>query len=240
MNTPRFVLDGSVNAPDAHFWFAEPAGFTPIPVDTLLARPGSSGAEVLRTALEPLLASAPNDIARQRFLGQFALIQQLLAALVEATTVHCAIGLHRDDISTPGESATSAGLLFSLFTVSWRDIAPAAPAVTAARAVAGREDHTHIEYVELPCGPATFSETVRTANADSGLPQNPVLQIFAHLPHPDGKRLVVLALGTTAVSRRAEYRSLLHQIADNVSFEDPLVELDALTDSDGHSRPPRG
>ncbi|UFQ16629.1 MULTISPECIES: hypothetical protein [Streptomyces] len=195
----------------------------------------------MHAAFKPFLDSAPNDIVRQRFLGQLALVRQLLAALVEATTVHCAIGLHRDDISAPDKDGEAGGgFLFSLFTVSWRDIAPTAPAVTAARAIAGAEGHTNIEYLELPCGPASFSETVRTPNADSGLPQNPVLQVFAHLPHPDGKRLVVLTLGTTAVRRRAEYRSLLHQIAENVSFEDPLLEMEALAKADGGSRPPRG
>ncbi|MFF8657687.1 hypothetical protein [Streptomyces huasconensis] len=195
----------------------------------------------MRTAIEPFLDSAPDDGARQRFLAHVAGGQQLLAALVEAGTTHCSIGLHRDDISHPGKDGEAGGgFLFSLFTVSWRDIAPTAPAVTAARAVAGAEGHTNIEYLELPCGPASFSETVRTPNADSGLPQDPVLQVFAHLPHPDGKRLVVLTLGTTAVRRRAEYRSLLHQIAENVSFEDPLLEMEALAKAEGGSRPPRG
>ncbi|MFD3575089.1 hypothetical protein [Streptomyces sp. NPDC058644] len=228
MNTPGFVLDESVNDPDAHFWFAVPAGFTPIPVGALLNPPDSPEADTLRTAIQPLLKSAPNDVARQQFLAQLALVRQLLAALVEASTVHCSIGLHRDDVSGSNGGEANGGFLSSLFTLSWRDIAPAAPAITAARAVAGAEGHANIEYLELPCGPASFSELVRTPNADSGLPQDPVLQVFAHLPHPDGKRLVVLTLGTTAVNRRAEYRSLIHQITENVSFEDPLLEAEAI------------
>lgn len=224
MNTPGFILDDSVNYPDAQFWFAQPAGFNAIPISALLNLPGSPGTDELRAAIEPLLDSAPDDITRHRFLAQLALVQQLLAALVEATTVHCAIGLHHDDVSGSSNGENHGGYLLSLFTLSWRDIATAAPTVTAARAVAGAEGHTNIEYHELPCGPASFSELVRTPNAQSGLPQVPLLQVFAHLPHPDGKRLVVLTLGTTAVSRRAEYRSLLHQMAENVSFENPLAE----------------
>lgn len=239
--TIRFILDESAHNPDADMWFAQPEGFTTIPFRTLLNPPGSPGAEALREALAPVLDSLNDNLARQRFLAHLGQGQHLLAALAEVGTTRCAIGLHRDDISAPGEgSEAGGGFLFSLFTVSWRDIAPAAPTVTAARAVAGAEGHTHIEYLELPCGPASFSETVRTPNADSGLPQDPVLQVFAHLPHPDGKRLVVLTLGTTAVRRRAEYRSLLHQIAENVSFEDPLLEMEALAEADGGSRPPRG
>ncbi|MFF1716402.1 hypothetical protein [Streptomyces sp. NPDC058268] len=218
MSTPEFILDESVNEPGGDIWFAVPAGFTSIPINALLNPPDSAGAEELRTAIGPLLDAIPDAVGRRRLLGQVASGQQLLAALVDVGTTHCSIGLHRDDVS----ESNSGGHLFSLFTLSWRDIATAAPAVTAARAVTGAEGYANVEYLELPCGPASFSELVRTPNAESGLPQDPVLQIFAHLPHPDGKRLVVLTLGTTAVSRRAEYRSLVHQIAENVSFENPL------------------
>ncbi|MEU6681265.1 hypothetical protein [Streptomyces sp. NPDC046925] len=228
MSTPGFMLDKSMDDPNAHFWFAIPAGFNPIPISALLNPPCSAGADELHAALEPILASAPDDASRKKLLTQLALVQQLLAVLVEGSTVHCSIGLHRNDISGGEGDESNGGHLFSLFTLSWRDIATASPAVTAARAVAGAEGHTHIEYLELPCGPASFSEIVRTPNAESGLPQTPLLQIFAHLPHPDGKRLVGLTLGTTAVNRRAEYRSLLHHIAENVSFVDPLLEAEEI------------
>lgn len=223
MTAPRFILDESAHNPEADLWFAQPAGFTTIPIRALLNPPGSPGAEALRDAIEPLLDAINDDLARQRFLAQLTRGQQLLAALAEAGTTRCAIGLHRDDLADPPNSEAHDAHLFSLFTLSWRDIATATPAVTAARAVAGAEGHTNIEYLELPCGPASFSELVRTPNAESGLPRDPILQVFAHLPHPDGKRLVVLTLGTTAVSRRAEYRGLMHQIAENVSFENPLA-----------------
>lgn len=229
MTEPRFILDESAHNAEADIWFAQPAGFTTIPFRALLNPPDSPGAEALRDALAPILDSVEDGLARQQFLVQLARGQQLLAALAEAHTTRCAIGLHRDDVSSSDDGENSGGYLFSLFTLSWRGIATAAPAVTAARAVAGAEGHAHVEYLELPCGPASFSELVRTPDADSGLPQDPLLQIFAHLPHPDGKRLVVLTLGTTAVRRRAEYRSLLHQIAENVSFENPLLEAEAIT-----------
>ncbi|MEV8317073.1 hypothetical protein AB0Q95_23195 [Streptomyces sp. NPDC059900] len=227
MSTPAFILDESVNEPGGDIWFAVPAGFTSIPIDALLNPPDSAGANELRTAIDPLLNLYPDDAARQKFLTQIAVSQQLSAALVEVGITHCFIGLHRDDVSGEG-GESNGGHLLSLFTLSWKDTATASPAVTAARAVAGAEGHTNIEYLELPCGPASFSELVRTPNAESGLPQTPLLQIFAHLPHPDGKRLVNLTLGTTAVGRRAEYRSLLHHIAENVSFVNPLLEAEAI------------
>ncbi|MGW6025126.1 hypothetical protein [Streptomyces sp. NPDC055214] len=223
MSTPEFILDESVNEPGGDIWYAIPAGFTSIPISALLSTPESAGAEALRTSIEPILEALPDDFARRKFLTQVAVGQQMLASLAEIGTTHCSIGVHRDDVS-----GDSSGYLFSLFTLSWRDIAVAAPSVTAARVVAGAEGHTNIEYLELPCGPVSFSELVRTPNAESGLPQDPLLQVFAHLPHPDCKRLVVLTLGTTAVSRRAEYRSLMHQMAENVSFENPLLEAEAI------------
>ncbi|MEV6758766.1 hypothetical protein [Streptomyces sp. NPDC051214] len=224
MSTPEFVLDESVNEPGGDIWFAIPAGFTSMPVDALLNAPESSGADALHTSIEPILEALPDDFARRKFLTQVAVGQQLLASLAELGTTHSSIGVHRDDVS----GGDSGGYLFSLFTLSWRDIAVAAPAVTAARAVTGAEGHTNIEYLDLPCGPASFSELVRAPNADSDPSQTPLLQVFAHLPHPDGKRLVTLTLGTTAVNRRAEYRSLLHHIAENVSFENPLLEAEAI------------
>lgn len=224
MTTPKFIIDESAHDPEADIWFAQPAGFTTILFRALLNPSDSAETQALRDAIAPLLDAAPDELARQRFLAELARGQQLLAVLVETGTTRCSIGLHRDDVPDVSSGESSGRLLLSLFTLSWQDIAAAAPAVTAARAVAGAEGHTNVEYLELPCGPASFSELVRIPNAESGLSQDPILQVFAHLPHPDGKRLVVLALGTTAVSRRSEYRSLLHQIAENVSFENPFAE----------------
>ncbi|MEU6125066.1 hypothetical protein [Streptomyces sp. NPDC047123] len=227
MTTPRLLLDESAHDPGADLWFAQPAGFTTIPFRALLDPADTTEAAALRDAIAPILDSAPHEFARQQFLARLAQGRQLLTVLAEGGTTRCAIGLHRDDVS----ETTGNTLLFSLFTLSWRDIATAAPAVTAARAVAGAEGHVNVEYQELPCGPASFSEIVRTPNLDSGLPRDPLLQVFAHLPHPDGRRLVVLTLGTPAVHRRAEYRSLLHQIAENVSFENPLPPQAKTTNS---------
>jgi hypothetical protein len=93
--------------------------------------------------------------------------------------------------------------------------------VAAARAVTGREGHAHLEFAELPCGPAGFSETTRAPAQDSGLPPYPLLQLHAHLPHPDCRRMAVLTLSTTSPARREQYRAVVRQIAASVSFEDP-------------------
>ncbi|MEU5701726.1 hypothetical protein [Streptomyces aurantiacus] len=223
--TPRFTVDDSARDPQADIWFAEPAAFTPLPLDLLLVPPGSPAADELRTAFAPFLEAAPDEVTRQRFVAQVAEAQRLLAALREIGTVHCSIGLHCDDIGDADSDSDSEGgqPLFSFLTLSWRDTAVASRAATAARAVASAEGRTHIEYLELPCGPATFSEAVRTPSADSGLPVQALLQVHAYLPHPDCKRLVVLTLTTTAVARREQYRAILRQIAETVSFDNPLA-----------------
>jgi hypothetical protein len=220
---PRLAVADSAKDPDADLWFAEPAGFTVVPLEALLPPPDSPAVDNPRSALAPILAAAPDDMSRQQFIAQFAQGQQLLGALREVGTVHCSIGLHRDDIDDTGNS--SGQPLFSFLTLSWRDTAVAPRAVTAARAVTSAEGHTRVEYLELPCGPATLSEIVLTPQPDSGLPQTPLLQIHAHVPHPDCKRLVALTLSTTAVARREQYRGILRQIAELVSFDNPL-ELD--------------
>lgn len=217
---PRFTVADSAEDPEADVWFAEPAGFTAVPLDALIPSPDSQGADDLRTALAPFLQAAPDEPARQRFIAHLAQGQQLLGALREAGTVHCSIGVHRDDLDEG--AASGGGPLLSFLTVSWRATAVAPRAVTAARAVSG-VDAAGVEYVELPAGPVTFSESVRTPRAVDGLPQVPLVQFRAHLPHPDCKRLAVFTLSTTAVGHRDQYRAILHRIASLATFENPLV-----------------
>ncbi|CAM5366049.1 putative protein OS=Streptomyces tendae OX=1932 GN=GUR47_15610 PE=4 SV=1 [Streptomyces tendae] len=94
--------------------------------------------------------------------------------------------------------------------------------VTAARAVTSAKGHSHIAFEELPCGPAVLSETTLRHAAESPLPQLPLLQVHAHLPHPDCKRMAVFTVSTGAVGRREEYRGLLRGIVETVRFEGPL------------------
>ncbi|MGW0902757.1 hypothetical protein [Streptomyces sp. NPDC002853] len=219
---PRIALDESAEDPDADIWFAEPAGFTAVPLAALLNLPSTPGSDGLRAALGPVLDAAPDDASREPFVAQLAAGQRMLAALCEAGTVHCSIGLHRDDVAESGAVGRGRPLR-SFFTLSWRDTAVAPPSVTAARAVAPAGQHTRIEYLDLPSGPASISETVRTPSADSGLARQSLLQIHAHIPHPEGKRLAVLTLTTAEVTHREQYRAILDQMAQLVSFDNPLA-----------------
>ncbi|GAA1929898.1 hypothetical protein GCM10009837_64530 [Streptomyces durmitorensis] len=216
---PHFTLHDSVHAHDTAIWFALPAGFTHVPIAELLASPGTAAASQRHVAIARLLEAAPNSTTRQALTAQLATAQQLLLALREVGTVHSSIGLHRDDTENGDGSP-----LLSLFTITWRDTAWSPRSFAAARAVATAAHHTRIEYADLACGPVTLSETLRAPAPAAGLPpsRGPLLQLHAHLPHPTGKRLAVLTLSTAAAARREEYRALLRQITELVSFESPL------------------
>ncbi|MFJ4782836.1 hypothetical protein [Streptomyces sp. NPDC088794] len=224
MSSPTVILHDSVKDALAELWFAEPAGFTALPLDALLPEPGSPAAEELRSTVAPFLAAAPNELARQKFITDFAAVQQLLCALREVGTVHCSVGLHSDDADAAGPK--NGQPLLSWFTISWRDVAVAPRGVLAARAVTSSEPRTDIEYRELPCGPATFSESVMAVPTQGDLPRQPLSQFHAYLPQPDCRRLAVLALSTTrGAAHREQYRAIVRQIAATVSFENPLPDV---------------
>ncbi|MGW3283327.1 hypothetical protein ACWDR3_01630 [Streptomyces sp. NPDC001002] len=215
---PNLVIHPSARTEGDGIWFLKPPGFISWPFDALAAEPASRNSEVLREVMEPLLATAPDEATRQRFVADLHFAERLFATLRTAGTVHCSLGLHRDDT---GDG--DVGMLFSLFTITWVNTTWAPRGVTAARAVTAAEGHTHVEYAEMPCGPASFSESVRVPSADSGLPQEPLLQLHAHVPHPYGTSLALLTLSTTATTHRDPFRRLLRQIAELVSFDDPFA-----------------
>lgn len=225
VGTPAIILDDSVNDAHAEVWFAEPAGFSVIPIDALLPEPGSSAAEALHGITAPFLASAPNEMARQRFITHVTSAQMLLGALREVGTVHCSLGLHCDEV--PKSIEGNSEPLLSFLTLSWRETSTASRAAIAARAVTGVAGHANVAYEELPCGPVTFSETLRMPKTDGRyLPQQPLLQFHAHLPHPECNRLAVMSISTTAGHRRTEYRTILRWVAETVRFENPLSSTD--------------
>lgn len=218
MTTSSFTLHPSVFDPGPGIWFAVPAGFVQVPLDALLEATGEVREGRIPGALTPLLESAPDEAARNQLIAQLGPVEQMLRNLTSEGTTYCSLGLHRDD--TTGESS---GPLLSFLTVTWVHTAWAPRRVTVARIVATAHGHSEVGYGELACGPAAFSEIVRTTPAESGLPQGPLLQIHAHLPHPDGRSLAILTLSTVSVVHREHYRAVLREIAEFVSFDDPLV-----------------
>ncbi|MER6271102.1 hypothetical protein [Streptomyces sp900105755] len=214
----NLLIHPSALQPGDGIWFATPPGFTSLPLDGLLAPRHSSEADTFREALEPLLSSVPDEVSRQNFIATLETARELFSPLWAEGTVHCALGVHRDDIGNGDGSA-----LLSLFTVTWVDTSWAPRGVTAARVVLHDDVHTNIEYGDFPSGPASFSERSRTPTAQSGFPQQSLLQIHGYLPHPDGTTLALLTLSTTAASHREQYREILRQIARTVTFEDPFA-----------------
>ncbi|MET7357630.1 hypothetical protein ABZS76_04200 [Streptomyces sp. NPDC005562] len=238
-----FVIDDSARDPEADIWFTVPAGFVTLPQEMLLNAVEPSGELAFSAVLSSLLDTAPDELTRRIFRAQLGSLGQLFVALCEVGTVYSAIGLHHDDVGTEddgsldddskrsGERVGVAGPggsgqpLLSFLTLSWRAIAMAPCPVTAARAVTANQGdvHTGIEYVEdAACGPASLSESLRTPLAVGGLGTQPLLQIHANLPHPDGQRLAVLTLSTRALHRRDDYRRILRDCVGLVSFDDPL------------------
>lgn len=166
--------------------------------------------------MAPLLCSVRDEATRRRFFTGLTAAHRMLCALRSEGTVHCSLGLHRDDAASD-----DGGVLLSFFTITWMNTSWAPRGVTAARAVTTAEGHGNITYEELDCGPVAFSETLRTPRPGSGLPELPLLQFYAHVPHPDGTSLVLLILSTTATSHRDAYRTLLRRITERVTFDVP-------------------
>ncbi|WRZ92616.1 hypothetical protein OHB54_28310 [Streptomyces sp. NBC_01007] len=215
---PRFTVHSSAREPGDGVWFATPAGFLDLRLDAFTAPPDSPLARSTAEALASVLGTTPDPALQEAFVGQLATARQMLGALRSEGASHCSLGLHRDDTGGSGKMP-----LLSLLTVTWVDTVWAPRGITVGRAVAAVDGHINIEYAELPCGPVTFSEMLRTPAQESGLPRNPLLQVHAHLAHPDGRTLVLLTLSTTAVAHHEHYRAILRQIAEMASFDDPFA-----------------
>lgn len=208
MRRVPYAIDDSARSGDADVWFALPPGFVPLPLQELT-----------------VTWSAPEQALGQ--MKNFGPVLRLARLLVEAGTVHCCLGLHVDD-------EEGGGPLSSLFTLAWRRTGWAPRSVLAARAAAGAERAEHIEALDLPCGPAALVQTRLAAPPELGL-STPceLLQATAYVPCPDGERIAILSLATTAVRRAGHYRALLSDIAGTVSFESPLADgSDDVCDKD--------
>ncbi|MFJ9703977.1 hypothetical protein [Streptomyces sp. NPDC101234] len=197
MSGASYVIDESARSQDADIWFVLPPGFIPLPLLELTA----AEREPVQTE-GPLIGLGP--------------VLRLARLLVEAGTVHCCLGLHADD---EGDGSP----VLSLVMLAWRGTDWAPRSVLAARAAAGTESAEHIEFLDLPCGPAALVQTRLTAPPELGLGAPcELLQITAYAPCPDGRRMAILQLATASVARARHYRALLTDIADSVSFENPL------------------
>ncbi|MEU1099982.1 hypothetical protein ABZ408_03210 [Streptomyces tibetensis] len=219
MNTNSYLIDNSARSQEAEIWFALPPGFLALPL-LELAEAASGPAEAARTGnvLLPLWEALPDPEARRRILNDFAPVQQMAKAFLESGAIHCSMGLHTDDEG-------DGGLLLSLFTVTWQAASWAPRKVIAARAAAGSERAEHIESLDLPCGPASLVQERLTVPPGPWLAQRELLQVTAYVPCPDAVRVAVLTLATAAVGRAQHYCALLRDIAQTVTFDNPLPDV---------------
>jgi hypothetical protein len=214
MSSDTFVIDPSAGMPDADIWFALPAGFVPVPLTELIgAEEVPSSAEGQRHSPEALAAMLTGPENSRQLLELLAPVRRLAHVLAYSGVIHCSVGLHRDD---EGDGS----LLLSLFTLGWRETSWAPRGVMAARAAAGMADASHVEALDLPCGPATLVE-IRTSPQAADVSQE-LLQDVVYVPFPDARKLAILTLSTIAVHRSGHYRDLLRETARMVTFDNPL------------------
>lgn len=214
MTSDTFVIDPSARMPDADIWFALPVGFVPVPLTELVvADEVLTSPEGQRHRLEALATMLTGPESSGQLLDLLAPVQRLAHVLAYSGVIHCSMGMHRDD-------AGDGSLLLSMFTLGWRETAWAPRGVMAARAAAGTADASHVEALDLPCGPATLVE-IRANPQVAGTPQE-LLQVVAYVPFPDAHKLAILTLSTTAVHCSDHYRDLLRETARLVTFENPL------------------
>jgi len=218
MNQAPYVIDASARSRDADIWFALPAGFVALPLVELASTASSPKKSGPGEVLRPLLDAIPDVETRQRLLTDFAPLQRMAQASVASGSIHCSLGLHSDD---QGDGR----LLLSVFNLAWRKTAWAPRSVTAARAAVGSEAD-QVEALDLPCGPASIVAKRLTLPLEAPLGQQELLQIAAYVPCPDGVRIAILTLATTAVERAEQYRTVLRDIACTVSFDNPLTDPD--------------
>ncbi|MFI5683774.1 hypothetical protein [Streptomyces sp. NPDC051636] len=215
MSGTPFLIDDSARSQEADIWFALPAGFVALPLLELGSSPEKAE---LGDTLRPLLEALPAAEVRQRLVSGFAPIRRMAQVLLETGAVHWSLGLHADD---EGDESP----LLSLFTLAWRTTAWAPRSVIAARAAVGSGNAEHIEALDLPCGPASLVQERLTMLPETGLSKQELLQVTAYVPCPDGVRIAILTLATTAVERAQHYCTLLRHIAHTVSFANPLQDV---------------
>jgi len=219
MSNLPYLIDESARSQDADIWFALPAGFVALPLLELTQEGNSTERARPGDALRPLMEAFPDLSSRQQFLTEIAPVRRMAQVLLEAGTIHCSLGLHADDEG-------DGGLLLALFTLSWRTTDWTPRSVLASRAAASTEDAEHIETLDLPCGPASLVQTRLTGPPEAGRAAGrQLLQVTGYVPCPDGERIAILKLATTAVERGPHYRILLRDIARTVSFDNPLPDV---------------
>ncbi|MEU8570152.1 hypothetical protein AB0C51_17680 [Streptomyces pathocidini] len=210
----EYIVEDSALRRDCDLWFAVPAGFVEIPIGDLFVAPGTpEGARVVE-AVGKLLELVPEQ-KQPEFLSQLVEARALAGTMLREGVVHVSIGAHEGD---------DGRMLESVLTITCKDVPFSPPKLAAVRAATSRQNAVPVAIVDLPCGPGAFTETVVEIPASADAQQRSVYEITAYLPYPNGRKLAVLTLTTTAVDAREHYRDIHRGIAKLVSFDNPLPE----------------
>ncbi|MET9293231.1 hypothetical protein [Streptomyces sp. NPDC003077] len=202
----EYVVDDSAVDNDCAIWFALPAGFFEIPLQAPADDPEAEGAS--KDAIRAFLELVPQE-QRMAVLADLEDAWTTSQLLRQSSIAHFAMGVHQAD---------DGSVMRCVFTIAWQGI-PWTPAkLSAAKAAMSLPNTQRAELVELPCGPAAITQS-RTQWEEQD-----VFQTTGYLPHPDGKRIAVLTLSTTATAGHEQYRDILLGITHMVSFDNPLPE----------------
>ncbi|MEU3989163.1 hypothetical protein [Streptomyces platensis] len=198
----EFAVAGSAMNAECDIWFAVPPGFVEVPLTSV---PDQSDAAATH-GIE-LLAELVSDEQYESLRSNMDEARSLGRLLARAGTVHLSMGVHQDDLGD---------VLHSVFLLKWEEVPWAPPKLAAAKAALASSEAGDAELVDLPCGPAAVVESLNEREGQK------VFQMTGYLPHPDGHRVAVLALSTTAGSDHEHYRDMFYGIARMVSFDNPL------------------
>ncbi|GAO10194.1 hypothetical protein TPA0598_06_03590 [Streptomyces lydicamycinicus] len=198
----EFAVAGSAMSAECDIWFAMPPGFVEVP----LASPPDPPDATATDGLEMLTELVPEEQyeSLRSSMDEARAMGRLLA---RTGAVHLSMGVHH------GESGE---VLHSVFLIKWEEVPWAPPKLAAAKAALASSEAREAELVDLPCGPAAVVESLNKREGQN------VFQLTGYLPHPDGRRVAVLALSTTAGSDHEHYRDMFYGIVGMVSFDNPL------------------
>ncbi|MFG2211046.1 hypothetical protein [Streptomyces sp. NPDC048638] len=180
--------------------YTSPPGFVEVPLAPV---PDTSGAA---DGLELLAALVPEE-QYGSFRSSLDEARAMGGLLARTGAVHLSMGVHDDE---------SGDVLRSVFLIKWEEMPWTPPKLAATKAALASSGSREAELIDLPCGPAAVVESLTEREGEK------VFQMTGYLPHPEGRRVAVLALSTTACSNHEHYRDMSHGIARMVSFDNPL------------------
>jgi hypothetical protein len=213
-STLEYAVDESAMRSDCDLWFAVPPGFTELPFASLFHDSGSPEGGRARAAIDALLDLVPEEKLAD-LLTRLSEAHATVGLLIREGLSHLSLGAHEAD---------DGRVLESVLTLNRGEMPRGPRDLMAARAATARQSALPVAVPHLPCGPAAFTEAVMELPAEADTRCRSLYQATAYLPYPDGGRLAVLTLTSTAVDAREFFRDVHRAIAESVSFDNPLPE----------------